>query len=119
MSAEEARTLPTRIDAAIVAGLPISVWLSDAGELDLIDALSHNKLGERTYEQLLKASTTRRIRSVTTPIASVDDLIGAKRFADRDLDRADVCQLDKILDAQTRNRAPSKLPVDRGPGLDL
>jgi len=116
---EEARTLPTRVDAAIVAELPISVWLTDAGELDLFDALSHNKLGERTYAQLLEASTTRRISGVTTPIASVDDLLGAKRFADRDIDRADVSELGKILEVQTRNRAPSIPPVDRRPGLDL
>lgn len=120
LSVEEARTLPTRIDAGVVAELPISVWLTDAGELDVFDALSHNVAGERTFEQLLEASTTRRIRGVTTPIASLDDLIGAKRFAERgDIDRADVAALDKIVAVQTRNRATIKPAVDRRPGLDV
>lgn len=120
LSPAEARTLPTRIDDAIVADLPISVWLTDAGELDLFDALSHNVRGERTYEQLLGTSSPRRISGVTTPLASVDDLIGAKRFAERgDIDRADIAELDKILETQTRNRPPAGPTVERRRGLDL
>ncbi len=54
------------------------------------------------------------------PIASIDDLISAKRFAGRDsIDRADVSELEKILDIQTPNRAAIRPPMERGPGLDL
>ena len=49
ISDEEAKLLPTRIDAGVVADLPISMWMTDAGELSLFDALSH----QRTHQHLL------------------------------------------------------------------
>lgn len=64
----EARHLPTHIDARVVAELPISGWRTDAGELDLFDALSHHQRGERTFEQLLADSTTRIISGFATPV---------------------------------------------------
>lgn len=114
----EARLLPTRIGARVVAELPISGWMTDAGELDLFDALSHHQRGERTFEQLLADSTTRRISGFATPVASVDDLIGARRFADRDIDLRDLVQLEKIRDVQSRRETPVRPPGDRQRGLD-
>lgn len=120
LSDEEARLLPTRIDALVVAELPISMWMTAAGELDLFDALSHSRNGERTYQQLLEASTPRCISGVTAPVASIDDLIGAKQFANRGgTDSADLEELAKVREVQARSRTP---PLDRATrrwGVDL
>lgn len=117
---EEARLLPTRIDARVVAELPISMWMTDAGELSLFDALSHSRHGGRTYEQLLADSAPRRISGVSAPLASIDDLIGAKQFADRGpIDRADLAELEMVRDVQARSRTPAQDRATRRWGLDL
>jgi hypothetical protein len=115
---EEAQLLPTRVDAGIVAELPISVWMTDAGELDLFDSLVHHDRGERDYDQLLADSTVRRISGVATPVASVADLVGAKRAADRDVDITDLAELEKVLQVHSRTRAPARPIAEPQRGLE-
>lgn len=87
MTDAEARQLPVRLDAATLAAFGSSTWMTDAGPLDLLAELRDSSGGHHPYSDLVRRSTAVVIGVVTVRLASLDDIIASKEFADREKDR--------------------------------
>jgi hypothetical protein len=110
--------LTTHVDATLLAAMSISTWITDAGELDLLDAISGPDSTSRYYEDLAPRSVPRRFGPVSAPVAALDDLIDAKRAADRGpIDRTDLDDLCHLRAAQTGR--PARRAPAMGRGLDV
>ena len=111
-AAEDLARVKYRIDAGIIAELPISSWRTDGGILDVIDAL----LGGLDYHRLANRAEQKRLGAATVEVASIDDLIASKRATGREVDRRDLVELEQIRDSRS---LPPSSPLQRQPSLGL
>ena len=120
MSDEEAQALSIQLDGVMLETLENSNWTTDAGPLDVLADLKDNVGRSVLYEELLTRSTIIRGEGFSVHVASVDDIIAAKTFANRDKDRD---ALPELLEIQGRERAEehersqggAEFEVDDGP----
>lgn len=98
LSDEEARALPTRLDAVALGRLEISTWRTDAGDLDVLTVLRRRD-GERTsYADLSRRAVAVRVDDVVVAVAALDDIIASKEFADRPKDREALDELRRLAE---------------------
>jgi hypothetical protein len=96
LSDDEARALPTRLDATSLSRLEISTWRTDAGDLDILTVLRRRD-GERTsYEDLATRAVAVRVGDVVVSVAALDDIVASKEFADRPKDREALEELRRL-----------------------
>jgi hypothetical protein len=114
--AEDLARVSYRIDAGIIADLPISSWRTDGGSLDLIDAL----LGGLDYDRLASRAELKRLGAATVQVASLADLIASKRAAGRAVDYCDLAELERLrrVRQQSSGARPRQL-CHPSHGLDL
>jgi Nucleotidyl transferase AbiEii toxin, Type IV TA system len=101
MSDEEAMALPIKIDGMMLERTANSTWTTDAGPFDVLADLKDAEGRSMPYEELVARSTIVRGDGFAVHVASVDDIIAAKTFANRDKDRD---ALPELLDIQERER---------------
>ena len=97
-----------------------STWTTDAGPFDVLADLKDIAGRSVPYEELLTRSTVVQGEGFLVHVASVDDIIAAKTFANRDKDRD---ALPELLEIQGRERAEEhersqaavEFEVDDGP----
>lgn len=106
LSDEEARELPVRLDAMTLRNMEISTWRTDAGDLDILCDMPSALGKHQRYEELLPRAETAIIGSVTIRLASLDDVIASKEWADRPKDREALPEL-YDLRAQRSNTVAS------------
>jgi hypothetical protein len=99
MSDEEAKALPIKIDGVMLETMANSTWTTDAGPFDVLAYLKDSDGRSVPYEELVARSIIVRGDGFTVHVASVDDIIAAKTFANRDKDRE---ALPELLDIQER-----------------
>ena len=102
MSDEEAKTLPVRIDGVMLEITGNSTWTTDAGPFDVLADLKDDQGHSVDYEELLSRSIVVHGDGFVVNVASVDDIIAAKTFANRDKDHE---ALPELLEIQERDRA--------------
>ena len=102
MSDEEAKALPVKIDGVMLETTGNSTWTTDAGPFDVLAELKDVEGLPVLYEELLSRSMVVRGDGFVVHVASVDDIIAAKTFANRDKDRE---ALPELLDIQERERS--------------
>lgn len=107
MSDEEAKALPVKVDGVMLETTGNSTWTTDAGPFDILAELKDVEGQPVHYEELLSRSMVVRGDGFVVHVASVDDIIAAKTFADRDKDRA---ALPELLDIQERERSQRSEP---------
>lgn len=100
MSDEESRRLPVTVDAATLRSFVSSTWTTDAGPVDVLGDLPVAG-GRRAYEDLAARAVPRTVHGVVIYLASLDDIVASKEFADRDKDRR---ALPELHDLQRRQR---------------
>ena len=97
MTDEEASNLPVTIDAETLQAFGSSTWMTDAGPLDLLVDL-RDRSGERhDYSDLVTRAVGYEVGDVTVLLASLDDIVASKEFADRDKDREALTELKELL----------------------
>jgi hypothetical protein len=115
-TAEDLQRVSYRIDAGVIAGLPISSWRTDAGILDLVDAL----LGGLDCGRLASRAEPKRLGAVTVQVASLDDMIASKRAVGREFDCRDLVELEQIRQVREQATGPPLRPPRRpNYGFDL
>jgi hypothetical protein len=102
MSDEEAKLLPVKVDGVMLEQTGNSTWTTDAGPFDVLAELKDFEGQPVPYEELLSRSMVVRGDGFVVHVASVDDIIAAKTFADRDKDRE---ALPELLDIQEREHS--------------
>ena len=76
-----------------------STWTTDAGPFDVLADLKDLDGRSVSYDELITRSTVLRGDGFVLQVASLDDVIAAKQFADREKDRE---ALPELLDLQKR-----------------
>lgn len=102
MSDEEAKALPVKVDGMMLETTGNSTWTTDAGPVDVLADLKDFEGRSVPYEDLLTRSMIVRGDGFVVHVASVDDIIAAKTFANRDKDRE---ALPELLDIQEREHS--------------
>ncbi len=125
MSDAEAKALPIQVDGVMLETTVNSTWTTDAGPFDILAELKDLEGRSVPYEELLTRSMIVRGDGFSVHVASVDDIIAAKTFANRDKDRE---ALPELFEIQERERAENheryqfeiELEVNDGPnrGID-
>lgn len=101
MTDDEAKLLPVQIDARMLEKAGNSTWTTDAGPFDVLADLKSSKGKSVPYEELISRSFVIHGDGYSVHVASVDDVIAAKLFANREKDRE---ALPELIEIQERNQ---------------
>lgn len=93
---EEARELPTRIDAVSLGRMDISTWRTDAGDLDVLTTIPTRDGGRARYEELVGRAKSLDFGGVPVLVAALGDIIASKEWADRAKDREALPELREL-----------------------
>ncbi len=104
MSDEEAQALPIVVDGLMLETTGSSTWTTDAGPFDVMADLKDVRGATVPYHELLSRSLVVQGDGFVVHVASVDDIIAAKTFANREKDRE---ALPELLEIQARERSAS------------
>lgn len=96
LSDDEARALPTRLDAVALSRLEISTWRTDAGDLDVLTVLRRQDGERSSYADLIERASGVRVDGILVTVAALDDIIASKEFADRPKDREALDELRRL-----------------------
>jgi len=125
MSDEEAKALPIQVDGVMLEATGNSTWTTDAGPFDILAELKDFEGRSVPYEELMSRSIIVRGDGFTVHVASVDDIIAAKTFANREKGRE---ALPELLDIQEREhsfkrherfRSEAEFKVNDDPDCDI
>lgn len=83
----EAALLPVVVDEVMLTRTEISVWRTDAGNVDVLTALPGPGGRRLRYDRLVQRAHLAVIEGITALVASLDDVIISKQWADRPKDR--------------------------------
>lgn len=95
---EEARALPTRVDADSLARMDISTWRTDAGDFDVLTAIPTRDGGRAFYDELEARAQRVEVGPVNVRVAALADIIASKEWADRPKDREALDELRRLRD---------------------
>ena len=109
MSDEEAKALPVKVDGMMLETTGNSTWTTDAGPFDVLADLKDFEGRSVPYDDLLTRSMIVRGDGFEVHVASVDDIIAAKTFANRNKDRE---ALPELLDIQEREHSQRYEPYE-------
>lgn len=88
MSDEEAKGLPVRLaDGGVFRSAQVTNWRTDAGDLDVMLAMSDHDGVRHSYEHYATRAVHGRADDVPVQLAHLADVIASKEHADRDKDR--------------------------------
>lgn len=96
LSDDEARALPTRIDATSLSRLEISTWRTDAGDLDVLTVVRRRDGQRVSYDDLAGRAAQVQVDGIVVHVAALRDIIGSKEFADRPKDREALDELRRL-----------------------
>lgn len=85
--------------------MEISTWRTKEGDVDILTDLRDEAGGQVAYEALRDRSQVVRSGDVDIALASLDDIIASKRFADRDKDRSALPELLALRERLDRDTA--------------
>ena len=98
---EESEALPTPLDGVLLSHMDISTWRTDAGDLDVLTAIPTSSGGRATYAQIVERAASVDYAGVRVLVASLDDIIASKEWADRPKDREALGELRALRDAES------------------
>ncbi|MEO9180939.1 MAG: hypothetical protein ABI298_04730 [Acidimicrobiales bacterium] len=120
MSDENAKALPVRVDGVMLETTKNSTWTTDTGPFDMLADLKDSERRSVLYKELLTRSMIVRGDRFSVHFASVDDIIAAKTFANRDKDRETLPELFEIQERERsenhgRYHSEAEFEVNDGP----
>jgi hypothetical protein len=101
VSDEESKQLKVQVDGVMLENSGNSTWTTDAGPFDVLADLKDSEGKSVPYEELVARSTLLRGDGFALHVASLNDVIAAKTFANR---KKDCEALPELLDIQKRYR---------------
>lgn len=96
LSDDESRQLSTTVTGDWLSRLEISTWQTDLGAVDVLAIIPDLDGTRLDYETLAERASEVDVDGLTVRIASLDDIIASKRWADRPKDREALVELREI-----------------------
>lgn len=118
MSDEDAKLLPVRIDARMLEQAGMSTWMTDAGGFDVLAGLEAADGRLVPFEELSERATVLHGDGFVVRAAALEDIITAKKRADRAKDHQALPELYALRDGGDGGR-PGPRPeegLSDGPG---
>jgi hypothetical protein len=112
---EEAASLPVVLDAQMLANSQNSTWRTDAGDLDILAEIRDRDGRRAGYEELVQRAERHEFGGVTITVASLDDVIASKEYANRPKDHQALPELHELRRAQAEAELGWKRPEASGP----
>ena len=109
MTDEEAKALPVKVDGTMLETTGNSTWTTDAGPFNVSADLKDFEGRSVPFEELLSRSIAVHGDGFVVHVASADDIIAAKTFANRNKDRE---ALPELLDIQEREHSQRYEPYE-------
>lgn len=103
------------LDAATFAAFGLSTWVTDAGALDLLVDLRDRAGGRHDYEDHIDRSAPQRVGDIVVNLASLEDIIESKRYANSAKDREALPEIDSLRRhvSDPHNRDPIRAVTSR------
>jgi len=98
MSDEESKALPTIIDAKTFEATLTSTWRTDAGDFDVLSAIPDRAGNRQGYADLIERATSAPLGRHSVLVASLDDVIASKEWANRPKDHEALPELRELRD---------------------
>jgi hypothetical protein len=118
MTDHEARELPVQLDVMMLEKTGNSTWTTDAGSFDVLADLKDRVGHSVPYEDLITRSVILEGDGFNLQMASLDDIIAAKTFANRPKDLEALPDLLSIQNRVSGFSPPADTPgVGPQPGL--
>ena len=99
---EESQALPTPLDGVLLSHMDISTWRTDAGDLDVLTAIPTGGGGRATYDEIVDRAVSVDFAGTRVLVASLDDIIASKEWADRPKDREALVELRALRDEESQ-----------------
>ena len=100
---DSSESIPTPIDAISLAGMELSTWRTNAGDIDVIRGIPKSSMKDlANYEDLTANCTQIELFGATVQIGSLDDVIRSKITTNRPADRQALPELQKLLNRTRR-----------------
>lgn len=119
----EATALPIVLDASMLERMEISTWRTDAGDLDILTDIPDRDGQHLRFEGLSERADSAIVGGVVVRVASLDDIIASKQWANRPKDLEALPELHRLRAAEpapTQDVDVASEPPGRdlhGPGL--
>ena len=84
---EESALLPVQITGSTLVRMEISTWRTDAGDLDVLADIPDREGRHMHYQELVDRATELDLEGIMVRVASLDDVIASKEWANRPKDR--------------------------------
>jgi hypothetical protein len=101
---EDAALLPVQISAETLVRMEISTWQTDAGAFDVLVDMPASDGRRLRYEDLVGRANQLNRAGVLVQVASLEDIIASKKWADRPKDREALPELEAIAAVQAGER---------------
>lgn len=101
---EDAALLPVQITAETLVRMEISTWQTDAGAFDVLVDMPASDGRRLRYEDLVGRANQLDRAGVLVQVASLEDIIASKKWADRPKDREALPELEAIAAVQAGER---------------
>lgn len=98
ISDEEAAELPVLIDGERLARMEISTWRTDAGDFDVLADVPDRAGRHLRFEELAPRANIVRYGGIDARVASLEDVIASKEWADRPKDHEALPELRRLRD---------------------
>jgi hypothetical protein len=99
LSDEESKALPTIIDARTFEATQTSTWRTDAGDFDVLSAIPDRDGNRQGYADLLARAKAAPLGRHSVLVASLDDVIASKEWANRPKDHDALPELRELRDS--------------------
>lgn len=99
LSDGESALLPVRVDRASLMRMEISTWRTDAGDMDVLGDIADRNGRHLRYDELAARANSLGIHGIVVRVASLEDVIASKEWADRPKDHEALPELRKLRDA--------------------
>lgn len=93
---EGSRALPLPLDAESLVRMEISTWRTDAGDFDVLMGIPTLTGDRASYDDLVTRAERVQVGGVVVMVASLDDIIASKQWANRPKDREALVELREL-----------------------
>lgn len=107
MTDKESQQLPTRLDATMLGRMELATLRTDAGDVDVLNDMPRRDGCRLRYHDLAPRAVAMIVESVSVRLASLEDLIASKEWANRPNDHDALPELYALRERAGPSPSPS------------
>ena len=98
LKAGKAKNLAEQVNADMLGRMDISTWRTDAGDFDVLTDIPNAEGHRATFDDLVARAAIQEVNGVIVRVASLEDVIASKEWADRPKDHDALPELRRLRD---------------------